>query len=337
MWTLKNHTPYKVAKSWGRDKDGVHEWIIAVKGTFDIGNIRMDGVPRLADEQLPPLIAAEYVGEVGASSLRYDCDLLGAKLTTDIVLNGTAYAPGGHACDEFEVGMQVGPVHKVLNVKGTRRWRRRLFIGKSHSEPVVQVPIVYERAYGGYDPHGNDPGAHALDPRNPVGRGVVAAGKTRDGLLMPNFEYPHGRLEQAGPAGFGAIDSFWSPRREHAGTYDDGWQQNRMPLLPLDWDPRVLQCAPVDQRPEQHLRGGEPVMLHNLTPGGSLQFSLPKVRLGFVTSILGRTEHHNAHLSSVIIEPDSMRLLMVWVSVLKITDDIDYLESTVVREKVLLR
>ena len=34
MWSIANHTPYKVGSTWGRDKDGVHEWIVAVKGTF---------------------------------------------------------------------------------------------------------------------------------------------------------------------------------------------------------------------------------------------------------------------------------------------------------------
>lgn len=334
MWTIRNQTPYKVANSWGRDKSGCHEWIVAVKGTFDIG---LDGTTKIADEQLDPLIIAEHVAASGASSLRYDSDLVGAKATTDIVLNGTAYAPGGRPSEEFQVGMFVGPVSKVLTVRGTRRWGDGVFGGNSHAEPVSQVPIVYENAYGGYDAGGSDPRAHALDPRNPVGRGVVAAGKNRRGLLMPHFEYPHGRLEQAGPAGFGAIDSFWSPRREHAGTYDDAWYRDRMPLLPQDWDCQALQCAPVDQRPTRYLRGGELVTLRNLTPSGNLQFTLPKVRLGFTTRILDRTDQHNAHLSSVILEPDSMRLLMVWVSVLTVPDDIDYLESTVVREKVLIR
>jgi hypothetical protein len=40
MWALDNRTPYKAGSTWGRDKDGVHEWIVAVKGTFDI---RPDG------------------------------------------------------------------------------------------------------------------------------------------------------------------------------------------------------------------------------------------------------------------------------------------------------
>jgi hypothetical protein len=69
MWAITNHTPYKAESIWGRDKDGVHEWIVAVKGTFDI---KADGKVVLADEQLDPLLAPEYNGETGVSSLRYD-------------------------------------------------------------------------------------------------------------------------------------------------------------------------------------------------------------------------------------------------------------------------
>ena len=69
--------------------------------------------------------------------------------------------------------------------------------------------------------------------------------------------------------------------------------QGRCPRLPEDWDPRSLLCSPADQRPEGHLRGGEPVELENLTPGGKLSFTLPKVYL-FRTRIDNRTEEHPA-------------------------------------------
>ncbi len=36
MWSVTNNTMYAAGSSWDRDKDGVHEWIVAVKATFDI-------------------------------------------------------------------------------------------------------------------------------------------------------------------------------------------------------------------------------------------------------------------------------------------------------------
>jgi hypothetical protein len=331
MWAITNYTPYKVESTWGRDKDGVHEWIVAVKGTFDI---KPNGSLRLADEQLEPLLLPEYNGEAGISSLRYDADLVAPKPTTDVLLNGTAYAPKGRPSTDFLVSLRVGRVHKVIRVIGNRRWKRGLFGCKpSKVEPITELPIIYERSYGGYDQTDPDPKHHRLDPRNPVGCGVVAKSNHRLGQPLPNFQYPKGSIEKSGPAGFGALDSHWSPRRELNGTYDEAWQKSRFPLLPADWDPRSLLCSPADQRPDRHLRGGEPVELENMTPDGKLRFSLPRIYLRFRTRIDNRTEEHQGRLATVIIEPDHPRVIMVWQTSLAVHTNGDYLDETIVSEK----
>lgn len=333
MWAIRNRTPYEAAGCWGRDPDGVHEWIVAVKATFDIGPA---GRLMLADEQMPVLLAPEYSGDPGMSSLRNDADLVGAKPTTDVLLQGTAWAPNGRPAREFLVGMAVGSVDKVLRVRGHRHVTRGVFGSKvSDAEPVDRVPVVYEKAYGGYVHDDPDPATHRIDLRNPVGCGLPGAAHGAAAPL-PNFEYPKGAVEQTGPAGFGPLDCFWSPRLELAGTYDQGWRRERMPLLPRDWSPHSRQCAPADQRPPQPLRGGETVTLRNLTPAGVLRFDLPKIHLTFNTLIDGRTEEHRAQISSVIIEPDLPRVAVVWQSVLPCRTSIDYLEDTVIREKRLL-
>jgi hypothetical protein len=277
---------------------------------------------------------AEYNGQPGASSLRYDADLVGAKPTTDIVINGTAYAPKGRSSTDFKVSAQVGPVRKTIRVRGNREWRRgALGVRPSTVEPVTEVPIVYERAYGGYDQTDPDPRKQHLDTRNPVGCGAAAKADHLVGQPVPNFEYPSASLDKAGPAGFGAIDSFWTPRRELNGTYDKMWEQKRRPLLPDDWDPRSRLCAPVDQQPKAPLRGGEPVALVNLTRSGALHFALPEVFLTFSTRSGKRTEERHGRLTTVVIEPDFPRVLMVWSSVLTCRTDVDYLDETVINEK----
>ena len=335
MWSITNHTPYKVKKTWGRDKDGVHEWIVAVKGTYDI---KADGKVVLADEQLDPLLAPEYNGEAGVSSLRYDADLVAPKPTTDVLVIGTAYAPKGRPSKDFLVSLRVAGIEKVIRVVGNRRWKRGLVgLTPSATEPIATLPIIYERAYGGYDHTDPDPKKQRMDPRNPVGCGVVAKREHQLGQSLPNVEYPKGSIEKSGPAGFGAIDSHWSPRRELMGTYDKAWQQNRLPLLPEDWDPHSLLCSPLDQRPDTHLFGGEDVELTNLTPNGVLRFVLPKVRCTFSTRIDGRKEEHRSRLSTVVIEPDYPRVMMVWLTSLACRTNIEYLEETVVREKRYIR
>jgi hypothetical protein len=329
MWAITNCTPFAADSTWGRNKDGVHEWIVAVKATFLIGQ---DGLVRLADEQVPPLLAPEHHGAPGESSLRYDADLVAPKPTTDIVVNGTAYAPGGRPTKEFPLFMRVGEVQKALRAVGNRRWGATGLLVSS-IEPITQLPIVYERAYGGYDRTDPAPGRHHLDSRNPVGRGAVARLEHRAGVSLPNFEYPNADLAKAGPAGFGALDCHWSPRQEWNGTYDEAWVRNRRPLFPQDWDPRSLQCAPLDQRPHSHLRGEELVELVNLSASGALRFHLPSIELVFRTHIDDRVVDHAGQLSTVVLEPDVPRVLMTWLTSILCRSDGDYLEETIIRQR----
>ncbi len=331
MWSIANETRYEADGVWGRTKDGDHIWIVAVKATFDI---EADGTLRLAEKQQKPLVQAEYTGAPGLSSLRYDADLVAPKPTTDVVLNATAYAPGGRPSTDFLVTLRIGSLDKTLRVRGDRHWDQGAF-GETLSPPkaVTRVPIVYERAFGGFDRTDPDPRRQRMDARNPIGCGVVAVANRRAGLAAPNFEYPQGSLETAGPAGFGALDVHWSPRRELNGTYDAEWERSRRPLLPNDWDPRSLLSAPADQRPPVWFRGGESVELVNLTPDGELRFLLPRVTLQFRTSIHRRTEEHRGELTTVVIDPDARRLMMVWTTSLLCITDVDYLDQTLVSEE----
>lgn len=330
MWALTNRTPYALGKAWGRNKDGVHEWIVVAKGTY---NITPNGTAVLADKQAEPRLLPEYNGDDGVSSIRYEADLVSLKPTTDALINGTAYAPKGLPSKEFLISVRIGRIHKELRVVGNRRWKQGILrLHPSAVEPVTEVPIVYERAFGGFDQSDPDPQKHQMDTRNPVGCGLVP----QEGKLLPNFEYTHASLQNARPAGFGAIPSHWSPRRELQGTYDESWQKSRYPLLPADWNPRSLLCSPVDQQPDSHLRGGELVELTNLTRGGELRFSLPKAYLTFTTRIDNRVEEHRGQLGTVIIEPDFLRVTMVWQTSLTVRANVDYLEETVVKEKPYL-
>ncbi|MBA54408.1 MAG: hypothetical protein CMK89_08140 [Pseudomonadales bacterium] len=330
MWALNNKTPFAAERTWGRDLNGWHQWIVAVKATYDI---LPDGELELAEEQAEPLFAPEYFGEPGLSSLQYEADLIPTKPTTDIIVNGTAYAPGGKPSTEFAVALRANGKQKALRVLGERYWEQGLTgLKPSKPQPVTAVPIRYEKAFGGWDRSNPNPAKQKWDPRNPVGSSLIQNDEQL-GKTLHQFEYLEGSPHKTGPAGFGAIDSFWSPRSQHIGTYDKAWQENRHPLLPLDWKPQSLQCAPQDQQTEKPLRGGENIELFNLTPDGQLAFQLPRVYLAFSTQIDGRTEEHRAQISSVIIEPDQRKLKLVWNSVLLCRNEGDYLEQTTIRQK----
>jgi hypothetical protein len=310
MWQLDNRTPFAAERTWVRDRDGTETWLVAVKATFDI---QASGSTTVCEEQPPVTLIPAHLGKPGQSSLRYESDLQRTKLNTDIVVLGQAHAPGGRPVETLDVGFAVASVVKMLKVFGDRKWQRGSI---NATQPFVSMPIVYERAYGGVDKQSKEP---AWDVRNPVGCGYAAAEKNLDGQQLPNIEHPKQLIrrwnDRPEPAGLGPLACHWQQRQQWAGTYDEKWQQERLPLLPNDFDDRHYQCAPADQQAPQFLRGGEPVALRNLTPGGGdVRFVLPRVYLGFETMFYTgpSVRHEPPKLHTVILEPDISRVSLVW-------------------------
>jgi hypothetical protein len=332
MWQLDNLTPFAGERGWVRDRIGAEVWLVAVKCTF---TIRHDGSTEIAKEQPPVLRLPEHHGEPGASSVKYDTDLVLTKRTTDVIVVGHGYAPGGVPASEVDVGFQVGPVQKVLRVTGDRSWGT---LGIAAAEPFTKIPLVYERAFGGVDIASANRDRD-WEWRNPVGTGFAVAREHLTGLRLPNVEYANEPVrswtDRPRPAGFGAVAGHWQPRVGFAGTYDDVWMKTRQPLLPDDFDDRFYQCAPADQQAPTFLRGGEPVVLRHLTRDGDLRFLLPKLFLGFETHFADGTReiHKERRLHTVILEPDHPRVSLVWHSSLMCHGKVQKLVRTIVRAR----
>lgn len=331
MWAVENHTPYAAERTWVRDREGAHHWIVVVKATFDIAN---DGKLTLADEQPEPLHAPEYWGEPGLSSVRYEADLVAKKPGTDVIVNAHAHAPKGKPAQRVDVALRIGTLTKSLVVHGTRVYTSGISgLGTSKAVPFTSKPITYEWAFGGSDTEDPDPRNQLIDMRNPVGKGVAK----RTGRLINTpahcVEYPNGNPAKTGPAGFGAIASYWSPRLELAGTYDAKWVDTRKPLLPADYDERFVLCAPADQRLPQYLRGGEKIALLNMTPEGLLSLELPTTDFTFTTYFTTRRESHQGKLVSVTIDAEEKQLMMTWQASLPVkAPEADYLDITRIEE-----
>ncbi|WP_255215729.1 DUF2169 domain-containing protein [Pseudenhygromyxa sp. WMMC2535] len=335
---VTNRTPYATERTWVRDKHGRHHWVVVVKATFGFDQ---RGVVHLADEQQLPLLEPEHFGDAGFSSLRYDADLVAMKPTTDLTVNATAHAPNDRPVFELPVSVQIERSSKQLLVRGQTVYERRgPGIRLSSPEPFTRRPIRYEHSYGGTDTTDADPRNHRFDTRNPVGCGISARPFHLLGRSGPSIFYRGGDPARVGPAGFGALASHWSPRLELAGTYDDAWFRQRRPLLPSDYEDTALLSAPVDQRPARRLRGGEVIVLTNLSPSGSLVLELPKLCIVCRTHFAGRahSEDLRCALSTVTIEPDEGQLIMVWQSAQAVANrDIDYLDYSMIWEKPYLR
>jgi hypothetical protein len=330
MWQVDNRTPFAVEGGWLRDRNGAEIWLVAVKATFVI---KPDGTTEIAEEQPPVLRVPEYHGEPGKSSLKYEADLILTKKTSDVLVVGHAYAPGGKPVTELDVGFRVGQVQKMLKVFGDRQWGA---FGATSPQPFTKMPLTYERAFGGVDKLSEHP-ERDWEWRNPVGTGFVIASAHADALPLPNIENPKefisGKKDKPSPAGFGPLCSHWQPRVSFAGTYDDHWMKTRQPLLPEDFDDRFYQCAPQDQQAPSYFSGGEEVILKNISPLDQLFFVLPRISFSIVTKFLDgeRRQHPVPLMHTVILEPDFPRFSLVYHSSIECHAKVYQLENTQIK------
>jgi hypothetical protein len=282
--------------------------------------IPLDGEePKLAAEQVPLVEADSFTGEPGFSAPLYESDYAPHKPRCDVLLNGSAYAPGGKPAIRVRVSLQVGPISKSFDVVGNRVWKKWLcFIRPTKPEPFMVMPISYDNAFGGVDNTHQKEKKHRAYTRNPVGIGFHSNRKAqfvRDQPL-PNTEEPGKRIKKPhgkyNPMSFGPIGRSWTPRPKYAGTYDDDWLENVFPFLPADFDDAYYQSAPMDQQID-YLRGGEVVVLSNLTPQGYTRFQIPKVSIP-ISFFLKNGETHDTHgvADTLVLEPDAGRFTITW-------------------------
>jgi hypothetical protein len=128
------------------------------------------------------------------------------KARTDVVILGSAYAPGGLPVHSMQVRALVDGRDVRVRVTGRRElgWDRegRPVIGAP--EPFTEVPLRWENAYGGADQRVPvDPPLETIEeqarldfdhpgvyPRNPYGKGYVVLPDPIEGVELPNLEDP---------------------------------------------------------------------------------------------------------------------------------------------------
>jgi hypothetical protein len=313
MLQLVNRTPFAAEILPLPDVDGIDTLFAIVKGTF-----ALDERSSVADEQVPVTLADQHYGDPPVSSIRRPSDICLGKPGTDVVLLGSAWAPGGRPTWQMDVSISAGPVAKSVRVFADRVWDS----GPGGTTvawvaPFERLPLVWERAFGGADETERGPVVHA---RNPVGRGFRAPGSARavGGMALPNLEDPTAPIssprDAPAPACFAPLAAHWEPRRSFAGTYDDAWQASRAPYLPTDFNLRFFQIAPLGLVAPRSFQGGEPVDVRGATPDGVLQFQVPTVGIRFNYRVGGSVQTRPAVCDTVIVEPDEGRFIVVWRS-----------------------
>ncbi|PKM36969.1 MAG: DUF2169 domain-containing protein [Gammaproteobacteria bacterium HGW-Gammaproteobacteria-10] len=315
---LINATRMQAAYTQGLQVDGRELLVVVIKGTFQIPEWA-NQAPELAEEQVPLVFADTFTGEPGFSAPIYESDFAPRKPRCDVLLLGTAHAREGTPVNQIPVGLKVGDFKKVFRVVGDRVWQAG--IGGIHAgppAPFLQMPISYDRAFGGLDDFHVDPEKHGAYRPNPVGLGYhqILSGNLVNGSPMPNTEESERSITNpAGdyrPMSFGPVGRSWEPRYRLAGTYDQNWTDNIFPFLPPDFDEAYFQAAPPDQQ-IPYLQGGEEIVLANLTPSGRNRFWLPKIDMPVVFfPKKGGKEESRAVIDTLIVEPDSGRFTITW-------------------------
>src|SRR6266540_6131357 len=201
---IDNRTPFAFEPLFLSDEWERPLLVLVVKATYSV----QEGVElSLAEKQVPVNIGGEYWGDPEISSYKYEPETAFIKPASDVVLIGHAYAPKPRTT-KMEVSLCIGSIKKVVRVVGDRYWVKRLGMTfKTMPEPFERMPLIYERAFGGWDRRNSDPEKHSFEPRNPVGTGFRAKrGKFEKEVRLPNLEAPRrplrGYMDKPPPAGF---------------------------------------------------------------------------------------------------------------------------------------
>jgi hypothetical protein len=313
---LENNTPFAFDFTLLANEEGHPLLSLIVQASYMLHEF---GLGKLAEKQRLVMPGGQLWGEPSKSSYKYEPQFAFTKLSTDVVLIGHAF-PSAESNTETVVHLSVGPLAKTVRVIGDRYWIKSLgSVYMSPPEPFEKIPLIYERAFGGWDRSHPDPDKHTFEPRNPVGTGFRSKhGRFEEGIRLPNLEDPKTPIQNYGdtppPAGFGFTSPDWRPRASFAGTYDSAWMENRMPLLPLDFDRRFFNAASPGLIAPGYLKGDEPVSIEGASRRGKISFNLPgvlppecRVQLTGRRDVLVET-----NLDTVIINTDEDVLLLIW-------------------------
>lgn len=291
--------------------DGRETIVVIIKQRFRFGTA--GPVARLPGAEIR-LVDAPWDEDSPESSTKWPSDVCWRKPATDVVVVGAASEKGGVPVRELDVLVRVGPVQKALRVSGPRVFYKGTFgLALSPPEPFTSVPLQWELAYGGTD--SSDPKKALREPRNPVGRGVAADPRSLLNKLAPQIEDPRtlwGGSEAPVPAGFAAVPPHFLPRSAFCGTFDDKWQRERMPLLPLDFDERHNQIATPALICPGYLRGGERLELLNVSPIGVLHCTLPRLAFGVLARRDQGSDEHPTVLDTLVVDAAVPAIEMVW-------------------------
>ena len=238
--------------------------------------------------------------------LQRDLDLYAWRSKTDVVVQGTVRSdkpvgamPVQLSCEGEHLAFDLG-----LVVSGDRHVERRSRgLRVTDPLPFTEMPLRYDKAYGGRDElAGQRRGAHRAMrfleeqfgegagqraalfgyPRNPAGKGYLIEADAAEGLAWPNVEFPDDRLSLASltadhlswgerpfPAGFDWFPHDWFPRLGLMGLFPQT-RDNRPPKREVDLgilDPDVMERPLLQRQRHEVAQGAHPYLWRHRLQG----------------------------------------------------------------------
>lgn len=313
---LKNKTPFSLDHLFLVEESGRPILVTIIKATY---YFQKRGALSAKEPQVPTNIGGEYWFNADSSSSKYEPEAAFIKPCTDVVLIGHAF-PQKPRDSEVQVELRVGPIQKIVRVVGDRYWVKGAgTISMTKPKTFERIPLIYENAFGGWDRSHKNPDKHTFEPRNPVGTGFRSRlASFEEGIKLPNLEDPKHPIKSMWdtptPSGFGFTSPNWQPRASFAGTYDEHWMKERMPLLPTDFNRRFFNAASPGLIAPGYLKGDESVVIANASPLGRLAFNLPGISPPTCHVELRGNQHHDlqTNLDTVIINTDENLVFLLW-------------------------
>lgn len=332
---IRNHTPFADGLAIGLGPERRPCLSVIVKGTFAIPAQPGETV-EWASEQRPVVTEDEYYKGDITGSVRIEADNVPYKPRTDVVVVGKAHAPGGDSVRQLDVSLRVGRrLRKVVRVFGDREWvfptRMAVVPQITDPAPFIEMPLIYERAFGGMDYK-----ASKWCSSNFIGRGFIGrkSKESVDRKSLPNLEDPRNLIsswdDQPQPVGFGFYRKDWQPRAGYTGSEEGQEDADEQFGLPSDFQFDFYNGAHPHLQMPNYLRGDEQIELQHFTPDEYRQFTLPGLQptvsverytgRGVDASTEGtgpstqatQSEAVRMRLDTLVLLPDEGQCYLVW-------------------------
>lgn len=286
---------------------------VAVKATFTLVE---SGVCPIDPEQVLPTGDVHHDDDT-SRSVRYDSDMAFIKPKGECFLSGNAYAPGGAAKTALLAAFKVGPIKKKMAIVGDRHYKG-VFGGQSDPVPFTEMPLCWERCFGG-----------KKNKLNPVGLGMDKSPVEGKAVVrLPNIEDPtelvSNKRQRPKPNGAFPIPRSWPARVKLTGTYDKRWHTTRWPWFPADFQWGYFNAAPEDQRINGFFAGDERISLVGLhSDYAKLECSLPGVRAKIFLreATTEKLKALSPELDTIAIDTDAGKVFCIWRAVFEVPSE----------------